>query len=92
MEIKLTAKDADFILRFIRSDLQRIVDNSTNLDESWSRLEHSCTDQIKDLPFVKGLMEVAGDAMKMARSDNDDLRKGLEHCVELLTCGSEVSE
>lgn len=92
MSISLTTKDADFILGFIRADLQRVVDNTANLDESWKRLEASCTDNIKDLSFVQGLMKIAGDARQMAVSDNNDIRKDLERCVELLTCGSEVSE
>ena len=92
MNISLTAKDADFILGFIRADLQRVIDNSANLDESWKRLEASCTDNIKGLSFVQGLMKIAGDAKEMAVSDNNDIRKNLERCIELLTCGSEVTE
>ena len=88
MDITITQKDADFILRFIRADLKRVVDSSENLRNNYDRLEKSCTENIKDLPEVISMMKMATELKKTMDEDNNELRKDLEKCIEILTIGS----
>lgn len=88
MSITLTTKDADFILRFIRTDLEDVNKRSKEADESWERLNAACTDNIKDLPVITSMMKLAGIAKSESERNLTEVKAALEHCIELLTWGS----
>lgn len=89
MSITLTTKDADFILRFIRADLEKINERSKETEKSWERLNAACKDDIKDLPAIMSIMEVAREAKKLSDNNATEIKESLQHCIELLTWGSE---
>lgn len=89
MSITLTPKDADFILRFIRADLEKINEASKESEKSWERLNLACKDEIKDIPAVMSIMEVAREAKKLSDGNVREIKESLQHCIELLTWGSE---
>lgn len=91
MEIKLTSKDADFILKFIRADLQRICDTSAKIRGKQSELEE-IYEKSEKTELIKHIWDMAKEAGDLVSEDIDNARHDLERCVELLTCGSEVTE
>ena len=91
MEIKLTAKDADFILKFIRADLQRVCENAAKLRGKQSELEE-VFEKSEKTELMKQIWKMTKEAGDMVSEDMTEIRHDLERCVELLTCGSEVTE
>lgn len=89
MSITLTPKDAEFILRFIRVDLEKINEASKESEKSWERLNLACKDEIKGIPAVMSIMEVAREAKKLSDGNVREIKESLQHCIELLTWGSE---
>lgn len=88
MNIIISQKDADFILKFIRADLKRVSDSSASLHNNYKRLEKSCTEDLRNLPEVASMMEMATILKKTMDEDSDEIRKDLEKCIEILTIGS----
>ena len=89
MSITLTPKDADFILRFIRTDLEDVNKRFKEADESWKRMNAVCTDDIKNLPVITSMLKLAGIAKAESERNLNEVKAELEHCIELLTWGSE---
>ena len=95
MNIVLTQKDADFILKYIRMDARRLDESLNNLSEHENNI-------IKSLDNVKKAganTELAESLFNMAKTIGDDTRNSLieiqkdfTKCIELLTVGSEVAE
>ena len=91
MEIKLTSKDADFILKFVRADLQRVCETSAQIRGKQSELEEIYEKSDKT-ELMKHVLDMARQAGDLVSEDMVKVRHDLERCVELLTVGSEVSE
>ena len=94
MNIVLTQQDADFILKFIRTDLTVLQTNHNKTEQSYDEL-NKILEKHKDLaniPLYQVIKETAEDLMKETNRSNGELIKDLEKCIELLTVGSEVCE
>lgn len=93
MEIKLTQKDADFILTYLRSNLQRLNENCDKVYENGKRLrelkekvdsegnefEKACAEF-----FNKSIQADINEYSELYKKQTDTLVK----CIELLTVGS----
>lgn len=90
MDIILNQKDSDFILKYIRGDLERLIISENSHKEKYKKLRQYYNKMKKD-PFVDGLMDIAGELHGDVTEGLAEYHKGLEHCIELLMCGSEVS-
>ena len=91
MEIRLTAKDADFILKFIRTDLQRVCETSAKIRGKQSELE-AMYEKSEKSDLIKCVWNMAKEAGNLVSEDMTEVRHDLERCIELLTCGSEAAE
>ena len=91
MEIKLTQKDADFILSFIRTDLKRLNDSIDKLNNREQKLIDSAK-ELKDDAVVEIVTKLAFEQGNLVKGGLEEIKNDLVHCVELLTIGSEVSE
>lgn len=89
MNIILTQKDADFILKYIRADLKKVSDNYNNLSDSYDELLTTCTKQ----GFSEDKLNIIHNAVGQIKDDFLDMTKEIQEelakCVELLTIGSE---
>lgn len=90
MNIVLTPKDADFILRYIRIDLERLVKSDNEIIKCKNAyVERLKSKGVKEDSFegviAKSLLELSDEVMNTSETN----KKDLEHCIELLTCGSE---
>ena len=90
MSIKLTEKDADFILKFIRMDLrrlneqeQRLLENENRVIENFEKYDGEDMPQMKELLFFA--KEASGDVKKVL----SELKQDFNRCIELLMIGSE---
>lgn len=90
VNITLNEKDADFILKFIRTDLEKVILSEKRHNSKFERLKQYYTNMEKN-PVADGLMKVAGVLCNEVNENMSDFKKGLEHCIDLLMCGSEVS-
>ena len=91
MNIVLNQKDADFILKYIRGDLERLIASENSRKEKYEKLKQHNNKMKKD-PLVDSLMEAAKDLHEDISEGLSEFHKGLERCVELLMCGSEASD
>lgn len=95
MNIVLTQKDADFILKYIRLDARRVEENYKKLTENENRLvkayEESNFDK-NELTLATTLLDMAKEVGTSAKNDLIELQKDFTRCIELLTVGSEVTE
>ena len=89
MNIVLTQKDADFILKIIRLDLARVVESETDLDNKFAQLQKHHTENLKDISFANIIMQTATEMTNELKEQHMEIRKDLEHCIELLMCGSD---
>lgn len=92
MNIVLTQQDADFILKFIRTDLTVLQTNHNNTEQSYERLNKTL-EKHKDFAstiLYQSIKDTADTLMKESNRSNEKLIKELEKCIELLTVGSEV--
>ena len=92
MTITLNQKDADFIIKYLRMELERINEARTDLKSSYSDLQKLYTERLKNnqtatelINFAKEITDFSNDITKEAKND-------LEKCILLLTVGSEVKE
>lgn len=93
MNIVLTQKDADFILKYIRMDARRVDERYAMLEENEKNLLESCNDLDKfDSKAATVISKFAKDLGSDVRNDLDTLKKDFTKCIELLTIGSEVTE
>lgn len=90
MNIVLTQEDADFVLKYIRADLEKLSDQLKINASQCAELRKKCSDKIKDEPLLQTLMGIADDLKKEVEEGAAVLQSGLERCAELLMCGSEV--
>lgn len=88
MDIKLSTKDADFIIKIIRSDLERINDSHDRLIESQKRFNESVKESgVKSL-MVKAVAYSLNEDTKNILLEEEAIRNDLLKCIELLTVGS----
>ena len=90
MNIVLSQKDADFILKYIRGDLERLIVSENSRKEKYEILKQHYNKIEKD-PLIDSLMEAAKDLHEDISEGLSEFHKGQERCIELLMCGSEVS-
>lgn len=94
MNITLTQKDADFILNYLRSNLQKTNEHFDFASEKEKELNDrfNADEELKNDPFAQLLV---GSVRKM-QTEYDALYKQktdiLVKCIELLTVGSEFGE
>ena len=94
MNIVLTPQDADFILKFIRTDLTVLQTNHNKTEQSYKEL-NKILEKHKDLAgtiLYQNIKDTADTLMKESSRSNEELIKELEKCIELLTVGSEICE
>ncbi len=87
--IELTQKDADFILKYIRADLERASEAVERLKKRQEELEKSCNKVDLKGEGLESLITITKIVGKAVDNDMNIIRHDLERCVELLTCGSE---
>jgi len=92
MNIILTQQDADFILKYIRSDLEQLAEVSSELDEKYKKLQSSFTDRLKSNKDAVTIMEIARTAAEAMSETTTEIKNDLEKCIMLLTVGSEVKD
>ena len=92
MNIILTQQDADFILKFIRNDLEQLAEVSSELDEKYKKLQSSFTDRLKNNRDAVTIMEIARTAAEAMSETTTEMKNDLEKCIMLLTVGSEVKD
>ena len=91
MNIVLTQKDADFILKYIRMDARRIDERYKMLEENEKNLRESCEKLNKYEPKTAALVsDFAKNLGNNARNELTELKNDFAKCIELLTAGSEV--
>ena len=92
MNIVLTPKDADFILKYLRFDLECINEKKEKLEKGKVELRSTYDESdIKDERMAKYLLDLAEVTADATLKGFDEIKKDLNHCIELLTVGSEVS-
>ena len=93
MNIVLTQKDADFILKYIRMDARRVDERFKMLEENEKNLAESCKKLSDMQPQTAVLIsDFAKHLGKDVRNDLEELKNDFSKCIELLTAGSEVTE
>lgn len=93
MNIILTQKDADFILSYIRADLQKITETNVKLVERKKEFVSELEKQGVNADSFAG--NVAKNLLSFSEeltNTTDKIEKDLVRCVELLTVGSEATE
>ena len=91
MNITLTTKDADLILKYIRKDLERIIESDKKIAESKQRFV-DCLDKngIKKDSFSGRIAAELLDFSNEVEKTSAECRNELTQCIKLLTCGSEI--
>jgi prefoldin subunit 5 len=95
MNIVLTPKDADFILKYIRMDARRVDESLNTLSKREENLEKSIDDVKKSggsTYLAESLFQMAREIGTETKNDLKELQKDFSRCIELLTIGSEVTE
>lgn len=92
MNITLTAKDADFILKYLRTDLERVSECTNKIVEKQNRFreqikESGLEDDCAAMMLADGLLSESEEMI----AESEDIKKDLTKCIELLTCGSEAN-
>ena len=93
MNIVLSAKDADFILKYLRDDLEKVCKTGSKIAEKQAEFkkhisELNISSNNPELILAKGLIETADELIE----ESNETKNNLTRCIELLTCGSEVTE
>ena len=93
MNIVLSQKDADFILKFIRADADMIDERYKELNKAENDLRETYKNgNFNNLDKIKNIMEVSGDLATTVRGHLTELKNDITRCIELLTIGSEAAE
>lgn len=93
MNIVLTQKDADFILKYIRMDAQRVDESFESLKKRETELLSKCNSpDVANEPMIRNIMEITTKAGNVVKAEMEELKKDFTRCIELLTVGSEVAE
>ena len=92
MNSTLNTNDADFILRFLRTDLDRLNASLDRLLDSREELQKTYDNSaIKDTKLANVMMDIAEKVTAETKEGMQEVKDDLLHCIELLTVGSEVS-
>ena len=91
--ITLTPSDADFILKFLRIDLERLNENIEKLQQGKEDLKDTYQNSnIKDIKMATYMLNLAEEVTDKTTLGLNEVKNNLLHCIELLTTGSEVSK
>lgn len=93
MNIVLSAKDADFILKYLRDDLEKVCKAGDKIAKKQAEFkEHinglNVSSNNPEFILANGLIETADELIE----ESNETKNNLTRCIELLTCGSEVAE
>lgn len=92
MDIRLTQKDADFILKYIRADLEKITGTNVKLAERKKEFINELQNQgVKEDSLAGSIAKNLLFFSEELTNTTDKIEKDLLKCAELLTVGSEVS-
>ena len=91
--ITLSTKDADFILKYIRADLEKITE-AYSLTEKKKRefIEELEKEDVKNDSFEGTMAKTLIDLANAINTETSAIKEDLTKCVELLTVGSEAAE
>ena len=90
--ITLSNEDADFILRFLRTDLDTLNNKLNKLSDSREELQKTYNEsEMKGTKLANVMMDIAEKVATEAKNNMQEVKENLLHCIELLTVGSEVS-
>ena len=93
MNIVLSQKDADFILKYIRMDARRVEERYQTLKENEQNLIESYKKaNFNDSKVAETIMGITKEISDNVKDDLLELQKDFSRCIELLTVGSEVTE
>jgi len=93
MNIVLTQKDADFILKYIRMDAKRIDEKVEELKKDELRLLESCKQLNNFEPKTASMISnFAKEFGKNVIDELENIQSDFTKCIELLTVGSEVNK
>ena len=89
MDIVLSQKDADFILSYLRADLERVSKISDDLIEKQKDLQNQLESQRSQMGLTKyfmcqGMLQISNEMIK----DSTETKSELMRCIEILTTGS----
>lgn len=90
MNITLSQKDADFILKFLRADLERVSSSNVEIKEKQIEFKKEISelnlqsDSCPEMILVKNLLDLSSDML----NESLDIEKDLCRCIELLMMGS----
>lgn len=88
--VTLSNEDADFILRFLRADLELIEFRMEKLTESKKSLQKTYdTSEIKNTKLAQIMMDTADKISSQSLKEMQEIKNNLIHGIELLTAGSE---
>ena len=91
MNITLTTKDADLILKYIRQDLERVIESDKKIAESKQRFTECLEKEgIKQDSFSGRLAAELLDFSTEVEKKSAECKSELVKCIKLLTCGSEL--
>ena len=90
MNITLSTKDADFIIRFLRKDLEKVSNAENSLKERQTEFKNridelNVSESCPEMILVNGLLDVSNNLIEESEQTKNELCK----CIELLTAGSE---
>lgn len=91
MNIVLSAKDADFIIKYLRDDLEKVCEAGDKIAKNQAEFKNHINELNVDGPeliLANGLIEASDDMI----TESNEIKNNLTRCIELLTCGSEVTE
>ena len=90
MNIVISQKDADFIIAYLRTDLEKVTKTCDNLTEKSEKFKtelenHKGKIGIMEEIMSKGLIDISSEMLKDSMQTKSELLK----CIEILTVGSE---
>lgn len=90
MNITLTTKDADLILKYIRQDLERVIESDKKIAESKQRFIDCLENNgIKSDSFSGRIAAELLDFSSEVEKTSAECKTELTKCIRVLTCGSE---
>ena len=93
MNIVLTQKDADLIIRYFRNKLEILADCVADAQKKYNLLLklYGSDERLKGIPKVDKMISEANKAYEELKEAFSKDRLELIHFIELLTVGSEVA-
>ena len=91
MNITITTKDADLILKYIRIDLERVIASDKKIAESKQKFV-DCLEKngIKGDSVSGRIANEILDLSSEVEKSSAECKSELTKCIKILTCGSEL--